>query len=266
MVMYFKRLSLAGAAVVMSTAGYAADLPAPVIEHIPEVPAAGGWYLRGDIGYKLYGDPGGSFNDPVIGDLRFQRESMDDAWMIGVGVGYKFTDYFRADVTVDYETPAKVKGYAVCGGCTGGFSEESADIDVWTVMFNGYVDIGTWNNITPYVGAGLGAAWVNTSGATAVNPGGVTTNYDGSNSEWNLAWALMAGASYAFTPNWSMDAGYRYKNLGDAKTVRYYNAGTGGTRVKWEDLTAHEFRLGVRYQFDSGAPAYYPPQPIQSNF
>ena len=76
----------------------------------------------------------------------------------------------------------------------------------------------------------------------------------------------MAGASYAFTPNWSMDAGYRYKNLGDAKTVRYYNAGTGGTRVKWEDLTAHEFRLGVRYQFDSGAPAYYPPQPIQSNF
>ena len=88
MVMYFKRLSLAGIAVVMSTAAFAADLPAPVIEHIPQVPAVGGWYLRGDIGYKLYGDPDGSFNDPVVGNLRYQRESMDNAWMIGVGVGY----------------------------------------------------------------------------------------------------------------------------------------------------------------------------------
>jgi opacity protein-like surface antigen len=106
-------------------------LPTPVIEHIPQVPAAQAvWYLRGDIGYKIYGTiravqlqrPGDR------GTLRFERESMDNAWMIGVGVGYKFNDYFRTDVTVDYETSAKVKGYAVCGGtCTGGYSTESAN-------------------------------------------------------------------------------------------------------------------------------------------
>ncbi|MEP3668050.1 MAG: porin family protein, partial [Roseibium sp.] len=77
---FIKRLSLTGFAVVLSTAGFAADLPTPVIEHVPEIPAVGGWYLRGDIGYKFYNDPSGSFNDPVIGDLRFQRESMDNAW------------------------------------------------------------------------------------------------------------------------------------------------------------------------------------------
>jgi opacity protein-like surface antigen len=266
MVKFFKRLSLAGFVVALSTTGYAADLPAPVIEHIPQVPAAGGWYLRGDIGYKIYGDPSGSFNDPVAGNFRFERESMDNTWMIGVGVGYKFTDYFRGDITVDYEGKAKAVGYSPCGTCTGLYSTESANIDVWTVMLNGYVDIGTWYNITPYVGAGLGAAYVNTSGATSVNPGIGTSSYDGSNGEWNLAWALMAGASYAFTPNWSLDAGYRYKNLGTAKTVRLHNVGGGGTRTKWDDLTAHEFRLGVRYQFNNSAPAYFPPQPIQSNF
>lgn len=148
---FFKCLSLTGFAVVLSTAGYAADLPTPVIEHIPEAPRVGGFYLRGDIGYKIYGDPSGSFSDPVIGDLRFERESLDDAWMIGVGVGYKFNRWFRTDLTVDYETPAQAKGYAVCGTCTGGYSEEFADIDVWTVMLNGYVDLGTWNRITPYV-------------------------------------------------------------------------------------------------------------------
>lgn len=271
---FFKRLSLAGFAVVLSSAGYAADLPTPVIEHIPAAPApaVGGFYLRGDIGYKIYNDPTGSFNDPVIGDLRFERESMDSAWMIGVGAGYKWNRYLRTDVTIDYETPAQVKGYAVCGTCTGGFSEEYTDIDVWTVMLNGYVDLGTWNRITPYVGAGIGAAYVTTNNTYSINPGGTgRTDYDGKHSEWNLAWALMAGASYAVTDNWAIDAGYQYRDLGDAKTVKLHDAGTGETRVEWDDLTAHEIRLGVRYTFGGGAapagPVYYEPQgPISSNF
>lgn len=254
----FKQLSLAGVAMAISTSVFAADMPAPIIEHIPEVPAVGGWYLRGDIGYKMYEDSKGSFSDPVIGNLRFQRNKLDDAWMFGAGVGYKFNDYFRADVTVDYETPADYTGYAVCNPCTGGFSKESTKIDVWTVMLNGYVDVGTWNGLTPYVGAGVGGAWVNTSGTTSINPGGATTRYDGSHSQWNLAWALMAGASYAVTPNWSIDAGYRYKNLGDAKSVKLYNVGTGQSRVTYKDLTAHEIRLGVRYNFDSAPVASQP--------
>ncbi|ADZ69359.1 outer membrane protein [Polymorphum gilvum] len=267
----FKQLSLAGVAMAVSTAVFAADMPAPIIEHIPEVPAVGGWYLRGDIGYKLYEEPKGSFNDPVVGNLRFRSNELDDAWMIGAGVGYKFTDYFRADLTVDYETPAGYKGLAPCAPCFGSYSVETADIDVWTVMLNGYVDIGTWYNITPYVGAGIGAAWVNVSNVKSTNPGAATTSYDGSHSQWNLAWALMAGASYAVTPNWSIDAGYRYKNLGDAKSVKLHNVGTGQSRVKYKDLTAHEIRLGVRYNFDSYAASapqsmLYPSEPITRRF
>lgn len=265
-----KRLSLTGFAVVLSTAGFAADLPTPVIEHIPAAPAVGGFYLRGDIGYKIYSDPSGSFGDSVVGDLRYERESLDNAWMIGAGVGYQYNKYFRTDLTVDYETKAGATGYAPCNGCAGAgqFSAEGADIDVWTVMLNGYVDIATWNNFTPYVGAGIGTAYVRASNKKSVNPNGVSTSYDGSNSNWNFAWALMAGAEYAFTPNWSLDAGYRYKNLGKAKTVALHDVGTGSSREVWKDLTAHEFRLGARYSFNTApAPAYYQPQgPISSNF
>jgi len=264
---FFKRLSLTGFAVVLSTAGYAADLPTPVIEHIPEIPAVGGFYLRGDIGYKIYEDPTGSYNSAQTGDLRFDRESMDNSWMFGIGAGYQFNDYFRTDVTLDYETAATATGYAPCNGCSE--SEEGTDIDVWTVMWNAYVDVGTWNRFTPYVGAGIGAAYVRTENTYSINPGLGRTDYNGTNGQWNFAWALMAGAEYAFTPNWSLDAGYRYKNLGEAKTVRLTDA--GNARVKWEDLTAHEFRLGVRYNFNSGTapagPVYYEPQgPITSNF
>ena len=66
---FFKRLSLTGFAVVLSTAGFAADLPTPVIEHVPQVPVAGGFYLRGDIGYKIYSDPKRQFQR-LRGNLR----------------------------------------------------------------------------------------------------------------------------------------------------------------------------------------------------
>lgn len=257
----FKQLSLAACAVFVSQAALAADLamdlPAPVIEHIPEVPASGGWYLRGDIGYKIYQAPKGSFNDPVIGDLRFGRNKMNDTMVVGAGVGYRFNDYLRSDLTFDYEPSAKYRGYAPCNLCTGSdYSRETANIDVWTLMLNGYLDVGTWNGFTPYVGAGVGAAYVNVGDVKSFNPNGVNTSYSGSHGKWNFAWALMAGTSYAVTPNWDIDLGYRYKNLGEAQSVKLAGVGSGQTRIKYKDLAAHEVRLGVRYNFNtSGAVA-----------
>jgi opacity protein-like surface antigen len=262
MVKYFKRLSLAGFAAMLSTAGFAADLPAPVIEHIPQVPVAGGWYLRGDIGYKVYRDP-----DLKYGTIDFYDESIDNTFMVGAGVGYKFNNHFRADFTIDYEFPATVDAKGPCSPCVApGYSVERADLDVWTFMLNGYVDIGTWYNITPYVGAGLGASYVSANDINFRNPDGTTGTYP-SGSKWNLAWALMAGASYDLTPNWSLDAGYRYLNIGSGRSGTFTTAGQT-SHIKYEDLSAHEFRLGARYTFNTVAtPSYYAPQPpITSNF
>ncbi|POF31151.1 outer membrane protein [Roseibium marinum] len=264
---FFKRLSLTGFAVALSTAGYAADLPAPVIEHIPQIPvAAGAFYLRGDIGYKIYQAP-----DIKYGTLDFYDEEMDGTFMMGAGVGYKFSDHLRADLTIDYEFPAEAKSKGPCNSPCGspGHSIEKADIDVWTFMLNGYVDIGTWNKITPYVGAGIGASYVTTSNITFANPDGARGSYDG-DSKWNFAWALMAGASYEITPNLALDGGYRYLNIGDAHSAKFAVGGQN-TRIEYKDLSAHEFRLGARYTFNSmrtaAAPVYYEPQgPIMSNF
>ncbi|NKX64867.1 porin family protein [Labrenzia sp. 5N] len=262
---FFKRLSLTGFAVALSTAAYAADLPTPVIEHIPEVPAAGGWYLRGDIGYKIYQAP-----DIKYGTLDFYDEDMEGTFMMGAGVGYKFNNHFRTDFTIDYEFPAEAKSKGPCNLCgSPGYSVEKADIDVWTFMLNGYVDIGTWNRITPYVGAGVGASYVTTSNINFVNPNGVAGTYEG-DSKWNFAWALMAGAAYDITPNLALDAGYRYLNIGDAHSAKFSTAGQN-TRIEYKDLQAHEFRLGARYTFNTfsapAGPVYYEPQgPITSNF
>lgn len=253
-----KVLSLAGVAIVVSSVSFAADLPAPVIEHVPEVPVAtGGWYLRGDIGYKIYQDP-----DVGFGGQNFTNESMDDTAVIGVGVGYKFNDYFRSDLTVDYEFASEFNSRTVCGGCVGGISYDSADISVWTVLLNAYVDLGTWNNFTPYVGGGVGASYITVGGVTSDVGTGVVQY--GGDQTWQFSWALMAGASYAFNPNLSLDAGYRYLNIGDARSDILTTGGVTD-RVRYDDLQAHEFRVGLRYTFDS-APAYIPAEPIYSKF
>lgn len=251
---HFLKVSLAGVALIASSAVHAADMPIPVIEHVPQIPVVeGGWYLRGDIGYKVYEAPSANY-----GPLAFSRESMNNTGMIGVGVGYKFSDYLRGDITLDYEFPAKFRGDAACPAPCGalGVSKETAHIDVLTMLVNGYVDIGTWSGFTPYVGAGIGVSRVSTSNIKFANPDGATGSYPG-DSTWNLSWALMAGGSYAFTPNLALDAGYRYLHIGDAYSKSFSTGGGNPSyKIRYKDLAAHEFRVGVRYTFNS-TPGYF---------
>lgn len=248
-------LGVVAVAVAALPAGtIAADMPDyPVIE-TPEpapLPAAGAWYLRGDIGYKFYNNPEGRASNADYGALGgvadFSDEDMGEAWNVGVGVGYKFNQYFRTDFTLDYETPGEFYGRANCVATCGAtdYSEETANISAWSGLVNGYVDLGTYGGLTPYVGAGIGASYLRTSGTETSNGG----NYSGDDT-WNFAWALMAGASYAFTPNWSMDVGYRYINLGDARSADLDPAGTEVMHVQYNDIDAHEVRVGLRYTFN----------------
>ncbi|MCX5516336.1 outer membrane protein [Kaistia algarum] len=235
-----------GAAMAASGMASAADLAEqPYIEPQP-VMATGGWYLRGDIGYKWYNNPDISFVTPTYSDP-WNNTSLDNTGLLGVGVGYQFNNYFRADATIDYEFSAGAYGEGYCGGCGGvGHTIESADISAWTLLANGYIDLGNYAGFTPYVGAGIGTSYLETSNVGYINPNGVTGGWDGAG-QWNFAWALMAGASYAISPNTSIDLNYRYLNLGDAVSG-YIPAGGGGT-IQYDNITANEIRLGLRYKF-----------------
>lgn len=231
---------------ILPGAALAADY-APPIDYPPvPIEIVSGWYLRGDIGYKWYKDPNGRFDVAGYGDM--SNESLDDTGVIGLGFGYQYNSHFRTDITIDYEWAGRFRGDlpcpAPCGGGGGGlFSEESADISAWTGLINGYFDFGTWSGFTPYVGAGVGASLVIVDDVAFVNPDGTTGTYGG-DEEWNFAWALMAGASYDLSHKLALDLNYRYLSLGDGKSdVALFN-----TVIDYEDLAAHEVRIGLRYK------------------
>lgn len=256
-------LSLAVAATfglaAFSGAVRAADMPVeypPIIE-APEpmpLPAVGGWYLRGDIGYKYYQAPSGSLSNPAWGTTgnggNMGSESMLGAADVGVGAGYKFNDYLRTDVTLDYETPAKFKGsfYCVSGPCGGGSwnDSERVKITAYSALANVYADLGDFHGLKPYIGAGAGASYLRTSGVKSGVIDLDGTAPDGAG-KWNFAWALMAGVEYPINERLSLDLGYRYLNLGDAQTGSATDISGHVTRIDYKDIQAHEVRVGLRY-------------------
>lgn len=273
-----KTLPLAAGALVLAAAplAQAADIyeappvtAEPVYVSEPEpLPAAGGWYLRGDIGYAfvetdgidyiLYGHPGARGH--------FSELELKDGLTIGGGIGYQITDYFRTDVTADYlfETDFEGSTRGSCGVAADCFSTDHSSLTAFSLLANAYVDLGTYKRITPYVGAGIGGTYVkwddleNTSCST-LNPElcDPTVKHEGEGS-WRFTYALMAGASVDLRCDVKLDAGYRYRRVEDGKMFGYAVGGGPGFD---EGFDIHEVRAGLRYAFGGCAePEVYIPE------
>ncbi|WP_051402248.1 outer membrane protein [Lutibaculum baratangense] len=234
------KLALAAAVAMGATAGAAgaADLWVPpmkgsVVEPVP-VEFGSNWYLRGDVGYRAHMEDWKLQVGSTAIDL---DDDSEDMWTVGAGAGYQFNPWLRADVTVDFAPEQELRGRIP-------FAREfvlKGDTNIWTVLANAYVDLGTWNRITPYVGAGVGASRVGVSDPGIEHtPTGVQATLQGSDHAWGLTWALMAGASVSLTPNLLADVGYRYLNIEEVNFDQDFE-------LEIKDLAAHEVRVGVRY-------------------
>ena len=100
-----------------------------------------------------------------------------------------------------------------------------------SVMANAYFDYLTCTPWTPYVGAGIGSAYLKADYGVVAK------------SVYNLAWQVMAGVAYDLNSNWTLDAGYRYADLGRVRK----NFGDGF--VVKTTARDHEIMMGVRYTF-----------------
>jgi len=247
----------------------AADMPMPYYGDPPQekVEFGTGWYIRGDAAYANESMPQIGL-DGSIGNSSARVSTAS----FGLGFGYKFNNWFRADLTGDYRVPNRASGNGTSRVCitqlttinnfpvttaTDNCTPHSASaVRQWDLLQNVYFDLGTWYGFTPYIGAGAGLSF--TRATTTVNwfmsnglPYQVTTDgfyynwdYSSTSITYQFAWAAMAGAAYQLTDNAYIDFGYRYLNLGKYKAV----TSNGNTISKRDD--AHEFRVGVRYMAD----------------
>lgn len=273
-----KLILAAGAASLMSTVVFAADMPMPPQQYYapppPPVEEFGGWYLRGDIGFSNQRVKSRDYYSyPSLVSLQ-QTSGFDTGGIYGVGVGYQFNSWFRADVTGQYRGNSNFHGqdltsYTDTGTLQRGSDIYSASKSEWVVLANVYADLGTWWCVTPFVGAGVGMARTTISNFTDVGANGTYlfgTSAGAASaataSKWNLAWALHTGLAYKVSPNMTVELGYSYLNLGDAVTGSLVTKDgvTANQAMKFKDVTSHDLKLGVRWNLDS-PPAYAPPPP-----
>jgi len=250
-------------------AARAADMPLPPPVVIPEV---SGWYLRGDIGFSNQ-KVGSLFNQNYSRYDSVQNiyKNFDAAPFFGLGVGYSFNNWLRFDVTGEYRANANFHGYDIgfTPGPTFWPNLYTGSKSEWTFLLNGYVDLGTWSNFTPFVGAGVGTSRNTISNFTDVNPIGNAVATSGPFSQWSFAWALYAGVGYQLTKNVTVELAYRYLDLGKAATGTMIGFdGTTDTPFEFRHLTSNDVKLGLRFNldalYDSLRPIQYYAPPLRS--
>jgi opacity protein-like surface antigen len=267
-----KSLAAAGAASLLSSVAFAADMPsiaAPPAYAPPQVEDFGGWYLRGDIGFsnqrvRRLNNVLDANNTSSVQNLGFNT-----AGIFGLGVGYKVNNWFRVDVTGEYRGNSQFFGtdrISFPGGV--GTETYHATKSEWVVLANAYVDLGTWWYITPFIGAGVGGARVGIANFTdqgiANNGAGALPGlvFGDNLSKWNLAWAIHAGLAYKVSPNFTVELAYRYLDMGDGLTgdlSAFDGANNVVNPTTFKNITSHDLKLGVRWNLDSSEPVEAPP-------
>lgn len=247
-----KTALIAGVALILPAVAMAADVTPPTYQYPPQpVEYTSNIYLRLDGGFKWFRPPAATFDYAaggfsVPGNGEFFGETISNTGLVGVGVGVQFSQYLRADITIDYEWPGNFQGYLDCPGVCGApeYSTETADISALTILANGYFDLALSHGFTPYVGVGLGASRLTTTNVAYVNPDGTTGTWTGT-STWNFAWALTVGTAYQVTDRVSIDINYRYLHLGNAQALT--DPAFGSTPINYTNINAHELRVGLRF-------------------
>ena len=157
-----------------------------------------GWYVGLFAGYVIPDDL--EAEDPV-GTTEF---SLDNSYNLGIKGGYIFegAPYLALELEYNYMFAQDVDTQTVED-----FNITGDDVTVSALMANLLFRYpGDW--IRPYIGFGIGWAWIDVKLAGTEVGTGDSSTLDESDNDW--AWQFLVGVNFAFAKNWSADVGYRY--------------------------------------------------------
>ncbi|MER8369811.1 outer membrane protein [Mesorhizobium sp. M1378] len=246
-------LALAAVVLMPLTPALGADYDPPVyVDQAPDyvpVEVGSGWYLRGDVSYLVQK----SFKDEDFAFTPASFDEKEDPIFASIGFGYHFNDYLRADLNVGYLPGNKIDiGYDDTGivvlPATATVASASLKNYAFSGILNGYVDLGTYVGITPYLGAGIGIL----QSKRRLSASYFTDNADPTDdfvrhdnkTQYSFAYTLNAGFAYQVSKNVSVDLGYQYFSAPDAEYVTAESLTSFPIR---KGINNHQVKVGLRY-------------------
>jgi len=232
-----------------------------------------GWYVAADAGYHI------PKNIKATSSAGYDwTVSSDNDWAAFGRLGYRFNPNWRLEGEYGYRGSdiKSVRGTDSAaaqpvGLCKAGIVRTASDptcqspdgsIKAQTLMANVIYDFMPASTLRPFIGAGVGTAWVRNKayGQLSGVPAGAATfqNTRFDDTDQALAYQGMLGVAWEMSPNWSLDLTGRYLATKDLQWGSVtQNAGpvgggvtdVGSFKGKYEDASV---TLGLRYTF--GAP------------
>ena len=255
--------------------------PMPVIQQ----GASGPCYFRADVGYSWSNDPTVTWPVNSIDNTtptptttfitdKVTNTSMEGSWLAegGVGCGWGGSRGVRLEAMLGFRGDRKITGEPgnftvtnpgpVVDPYGGAVDPLHTSLRSYTLMLNAYKDLGNFGGFTPYIGAGVGAAYHQLDDVYFTGNPNLTNRIKGDN-DLAFAWSLMAGVGYQISDRTTLDVGYRYIDMGKISSQRSDSAGFVNPAVHFDDLTAHEVKVGLRYNFGGGSDCCAVYQPMK---
>ena len=244
----------------------AADLlpPAPSLDSPAlrgRFAADSGAYVRADAGFGSLQtrSAASTFSAPTPG-FQYDAAQAGRASMLGFGAGYRFNEYVRLDMTGEYRGAASYSAstsYVDANACGAARCKDaySGSIKGAALMGNVYGEIGSWFDVTPFIGFGAGFAQTTLAPMTMPAANGHTAGEAPRASQVRPSFAVMAGASWDLSSKLKVEAGYRYMTLGTARSGAMAcapGAGPCAAQVQQIGLASHDLRIGLRYGLSEG--------------
>ena len=237
-------LSLIGLLTVSLQAGETTVSSYKNVAPPPPPPLYGiGFYGAIDMGANVYQNRGGDrFFENEFGDTLTINPKNDVGFFGGMKLGYVFgTGVFRPTVEGDFF----YNGFRGGADATIRFadgeifrqSSTTTFINTGAFMAN-FIGRFAFGKFQPYVGGGVGIYFAESAGVDFTGPNGRFSTSGGA-SHSDLAWQIIAGTDYYWTPKFSTFIEYHYLDYTSTQID------TGSSR----DLGQHLVGAGVRFHF-----------------
>lgn len=210
----------------------------------------------------LYVSPKSIFSNQIVKDsqLKLNSEMFDSQSFdfnndynhdlgMGLALGYDLNDSTSIPVRSEVEYTVRMQSkdsYSISDDMGSVYGSTKYDIEA--LFVNTYLDYHNKSDFTPYVGFGLGVAFIETNANFGISALGENL-YDSSakHRQTNFAYNVGLGVDYEINKNLALDLGYRFVDFGDVETG---DNGFDEISVNGEShVVAHETMMGLRYTF-----------------
>ncbi len=199
-------------------------------------PSGHGYYIQGSLGFNQLSDTDQSGAPGTV------ASDYDSGYNISIAVGKKIPAWsgFRAELELSYsENDADTIDFS--GNGAGNEANVNGDISSTSIYANLLYDIPTNNSrITPYVGAGIGVSFIDSS----ISYGGAPVRIDDDDSVFSAQ--LIAGAAYKLTDTLDLTLDARYSRAFGVELNRVSPAGAAVVDDDFDNLSVN---LGLRFAF-----------------